>query len=83
MEITVEQERKELLKEIKSINSEKIREILDFVYFIKTREAIDPAQMYFWTRQWQIMEQEADSDKARGRILGDGGVKDLLKKLKK
>jgi len=83
MEIAVEQERKELLKEIKSISSEKIREILDFVYFIKTREAIDPAQMYFWTRQWQIMEQEADSDKARGRIIGDGGVKDLLKKLKK
>jgi hypothetical protein len=83
MEITVEQERKELLKEIKSISSEKIREILDFVYFIKTREAIDPAQMYFWTRQWQIMEQETDSDKASGRIIGDGGVKDLLKKLKK
>jgi len=83
MEITVEQERKELLKEIKSISSERIREILDFVYFIKTREAIDPAQMYFWTRQWQIMEQEADSDKARGRMIGDGGVKDLLKKLKK
>ena len=83
MEITVEQKRKELLKEIKNISSEKIREILDFVYFIKTREAIDPAQIYFWTRQWQIMEQEADRDKASGRIIGDGGVKDLLKKLKK
>jgi hypothetical protein len=83
MEMTVEQERKELLREIKNISSEKIREILDFVYFVKTREAIDPAQMFFWTRQWQIMEQEADSDKASGRTIGDGGVKDLLKKLKK
>jgi len=32
MEITVEQERKELLKEIKSISSEKIRQILMNIY---------------------------------------------------
>jgi len=32
MEITVEQERKELLKEIESISSEKIREILMNIY---------------------------------------------------
>jgi hypothetical protein len=83
MEITVEQERKELLKEIKSISSEKIREILDFIYFIKTRESIDPAQMYFRTRQWQSMEKTADINKEKGNIIGDGTVKDLLKSLKK
>lgn len=83
MEITVKHERKELLKEIKSISSEKIREILDFVYFIKTRETIDPAQMYFRTRQWQSLEKATDTHKEKGNIIGDGSVKDLLKSLKK
>ena len=72
MGISTEQERKELLREIKRISSEKIREILDFVYFIKTREAIDPAQMYYRIRQWQSMEKAADIDKERDKTDAKG-----------
>jgi hypothetical protein len=53
--------KKELLKEIEGLPSEKIKEILDFVCFIKAREVIDPSQAYFWTKKWQAMEREADS----------------------
>ncbi len=83
MEATVNQERKELLREIKNMPSEKLKEILDYVYFIKARDSIDPEQLYFWTRRWQAMEREADADKTRGRIVGTGKVKDLIKFLKK
>ena len=74
--------RKELLKEIEGLPSEKIKEVIDFACFIKAKRAIDPAQVYFWTKKWQAMEKEAGKDKEAGSILGDGTVKDLLKKLK-
>ena len=62
--------------------SEKIKEVLDFVYFIKAKEVIDPTQTYFWTKKWQDMEREADMDKESGNVIGDGTVEDLLQKLK-
>jgi len=79
---TLTQYKKELLVEIEGLPSEKIKEVLDFVCFIKAKEAIDPTQTYFWTKKWQEMEREADKDKKTGNIIGDGTVKDLLKELK-
>jgi hypothetical protein len=29
---------------------------------------IDPDQAWFWTPEWQAKEQEADADKAAGRV---------------
>ena len=72
----------ELLKEIEELSSEKIKEVLDFVCFIKAKEVIDPTQAYFWTKHWQQMEKEADEDKAAGNIIGNGTVESLLKELK-
>ncbi len=83
MRTSVAQYRKELLREIEEIPTEKIKDVLDFVYFIKTKEAIDPSQSYFWTKKWQDMEKEVYMDKKAGNIIGNGTVKDLLKKLKK
>lgn len=74
--------RKELLKEIEELPSEEIKEVIDFVCFIKAKKAIDPSQVYFWTKKWQEMEKEADKDKEAGNIIGDGTAEDLLKKLK-
>lgn len=74
--------RKELLKEIEELPSEEIKEVIDFICFIKARKAIDPSQVYFWTKKWQEMEKEADKDKEAGNIIGDGTAEDLLKKLK-
>jgi len=50
--------RDELLREIEGLSAEKVKEILDFAYFIKAKDAIDPSQAYFWTTKWQSMERE-------------------------
>jgi hypothetical protein len=75
--------KRELIKEVEGLPSVKMKEILDFVYFLKAKDTIDPTQMYFWTKQWQDMEKEADSDKKKGNVIGDGSLKNLLEKLKK
>ena len=75
--------KKELLKEMEGLPSEKIKEILDFVCFIKAREVIDPTQAYFWTKKWQAMEREADKDKEVGNVIGDGTVEGLVQELKR
>jgi len=79
---TLSKYKKEILQEIHGLPPVKLKEVLDFVCFIKAREAIDPAQSYFWTQKWQAMEQDVEKDKKAGRIIGDGSVKDLLHELK-
>jgi len=74
--------KEELLRQIEGLPPEKIKEILDFAYFISAKEAIDPSQAYFWSRKWQAMEAEADQDKEKANILGDGSVDDLLRELR-
>jgi hypothetical protein len=74
--------KKEILQEISGLPTGKLKEVLDFVCFIKVKEAIDPAQAYFWTKKWQDGEQAAEQDKKAGRIIGNGSVKDLLHELK-
>jgi len=71
-----------LLKEIEGLPYEKIKEVLDFVYFIKVKDVIDPTELYFWTKQWQTLEQEADKDKEAGNVIGDGSVGNLIEELK-
>ena len=39
-------------------------------------------QLWFWTREWQKKEREADDDIARGRIKEFGSVEELMKDLK-
>lgn len=75
--------KKDLLREIEGLPFDKLKEILDFVCFIKAREVIDPTQAYFWTRKWQDMERDADKDKEAGDIIGNGTVKGLLEELKR
>ncbi len=83
METLNMQYKKDLLREIKGLPPEKLREVLDFVCFIKAKDVIDPAQAYFWTRKWQRMEKEADKDKEEGNIIGNGTAEGLLKELKR
>lgn len=83
MGASVAQYRKELLREIEDLSFAKVKEILDYVHFIKAKDVIDPSQSYFWTRNWQAMEKEVDRDKKAGNIIGDGTAKDLINKLKK
>lgn len=74
--------KEELLRRIEGLPAEKIRELLDFAYFISARDAIDPSQVYFWTKNWQAREIEAERDKKAGNIIGDGTVDGLLNELK-
>jgi len=39
-------------------------------------------QRWFWTREWQQMEREADEDIARGRVKGFDSAENLIKELK-
>jgi hypothetical protein len=74
--------KEELLRQIEGLPDEKIKEILDFAYFVNAREAIDPSQAYFWTKKWQAVETEADQDKEKRNVFGDGTVEDLLRELR-
>jgi hypothetical protein len=72
-----------IVEEAKSLPVKDLKEILDFVYFVKAKAVTEPSQAYFWTKLWQKQEAGADVDKRLGRVIGSGAVKDLLKELKR
>ncbi len=39
---------------------------------------IDPDQAWFWTREWQTMEREAEADRLAGRVTGYDGDTEFL-----
>ena len=49
---------------------------------IKPAKLIDPSQAYFWTKEWQEGEREADEDRRQGRVKKFKSVKDLMKDLR-
>ena len=73
----------EVFAELKALPTPRLREVLTYIYFLKTKTVIDPSQLYFWTKEWQARERDAEQDKRAGRILGDGTLKGLLKALKR
>ena len=83
MSMSAYQYKEDLLSEIEGLPVEKLKQIIDFVCFIKARDAIDPSQSYFRTKKWQKMEKLADKDKAAGNIIGDGALNSLLEELNK
>lgn len=72
----------DIIDEIKELKPEGLKEVLDFILFLKVKQTIDPSQAYFWTRAWQQWEREADEDKKADRVIGDGTAEGLLKALK-
>ncbi|MBI4679579.1 MAG: hypothetical protein HY748_18555 [Elusimicrobia bacterium] len=66
---------------MKSLPLAYLREVLDFVRFLRLRRSIDPDQAYFWTRKWQSKERAVERDKRHGRIIGDGTVRGLARAL--
>jgi hypothetical protein len=73
---------RELTEEFSELSASQQRAVMTFVHFLRVKDLIDPSQAYFWTRQWQRWESEADRAKARGKLIGNGTVKGLLKALK-
>jgi hypothetical protein len=45
------------------------------------KKLVDKSQAYFWTKQWQKGEKEADEDIKAGRVKSFGSVDDLIKDL--
>ena len=73
----------EVFEELKELPAPRLREVLTYIYFLKAKATIDPSQLYFWTRRWQVMERQAEADKRAGRIVGDGTLPGLLRALKR
>jgi len=49
---------------------------------LKPAKLVDPSQAYFWTKEWQEGEREAEDDIRKGRIKGFKSVKELMKDLR-
>ena len=69
---------KEVIGAIETLPAPQLRELRAYVFFLKARGAIDPSQLYFWTKRWQQWERAADADKRAGRVVGNGTLKGLL-----
>lgn len=62
----------------------------DFVRIEETREGIlmkpakliDPSQTYFWTKEWQAGEKEAQDDIRKGHVKEFKSIKELMRDLK-
>ena len=49
---------------------------------LKPAKLVDPSQAYFWTKEWQVGEQEAEEDIRKGRIKRLKSVKELMDDLR-
>lgn len=50
--------------------------------FLRPAKLIDPSQAYFWTKEWQAGEREADEDIRKGRVKKLKSVKELMRDLR-
>jgi hypothetical protein len=83
MSITRSEVTKEIFAELNDLPTSRLREILGYVSFIKFKDTIDPRQAYFWTKRWQARERKVEEDKRKGRIIGNGTVRGLVRELRK
>ena len=60
MPLTSSVYKKELVRAINHLPDEKLQQILDFTYFLKSKDMIDADQRYFWTSLWQNIERTVD-----------------------
>jgi hypothetical protein len=74
--------KKEIIHQINDLKPDGLKEVLDFVLFVKVKKTIEPSQAYFWTKTWQRLEKEVDEDKWARRVMGDGTVEGLMKTIK-
>ena len=50
---------------------------------IKPAKLVDPSQAYFWTKEWQVGEREAEDDIRQGRVKKFKSVKGLMDDLRR
>ncbi len=51
--------------------------------FLRPAKLIDPSQAYFWTKEWQEGEKEAERDIRAGRVKAFKNAKDLMRDLER
>jgi len=49
---------------------------------IHTKELVDEDDSWYWSEEWQQMEQEADEDIKEGRVKSFLNIEDLIRELK-
>lgn len=57
-------------------------EITEEGILLRPRKVIDATQAWFWTREWQQGEREADADLAAGRVEAFDSGEDFLDALR-
>jgi AbrB family looped-hinge helix DNA binding protein len=50
---------------------------------LRPAKLVDPSQSYFWTKEWQAGEREAQEDIRHGRVKAFPSVKALMKDLQR
>ena len=50
---------------------------------MKPAKLIDPSQAYFWTKEWQAGEREAEEDIRKGRVKRFKSIKELMTDLQR
>jgi antitoxin MazE len=72
----------EVVKKMKLQEGDKLEIVIeDDRIVIKPVLVIDRSQAWFWSKQWQEMEKEADKDIKQGRVHRAKNVEELIKKL--
>ncbi|MBU1626099.1 AbrB/MazE/SpoVT family DNA-binding domain-containing protein [bacterium] len=56
-------------------------EVVDGEILLRPKELIDKDQAWFWTKEWQEGEREADEDMKAGRVKAFDNVEDLIEEL--
>jgi len=56
-------------------------EVIDDKAVLTPKRLADKSQAYFWTREWQEAEKEADEDIKAGRVKVFDSVEELIKDL--
>jgi AbrB family looped-hinge helix DNA binding protein len=73
---------KEIVKKMKLQKGDNLEVVVDDdKIIIKPVLVIDRSQAWFWSKEWQAMEKEADEDIEHGRVQKAGSVKELIEKL--
>lgn len=73
---------REIVKKMKLQKGDNLDVIVDDdKIIIKPVLVIDRSQTWFWSKEWQAMEKEADEDIKHGRVQEARSVKELIEKL--
>jgi AbrB family looped-hinge helix DNA binding protein len=48
---------------------------------LKPKKMVDSSQAYFWTKEWQEKERQADADFVKGRFQTAEGLEEFFHKL--